>query len=253
MLVIIILCLIILFIFSNFKIKEKYNNIVPLKIYTHWNTKFIPEKMKENVESLKKDNPEFEVIVYDNIEARNFISKYFDKEVLVAFDCLIPHSYKSDLFRYCILYIYGGIYIDIKFKCINNFKFINIVDKELWVQDLDKIGVLTGLIIKKSKDPILLKCIKEICYNVQNRIYGNNPLYPTGPHLLAKFFTEKDKNNLEYILSDKIGYINITYKKNNTSILKYYDEYRKEQKNIENKENTKHYDKVWREKNIYCK
>ena len=84
-------------------------------------------------------------------------------------------------------------------------------------------------------------------------LYGNNPLYPTGPHLLAKFFTEKDKNNLEYILSDKIGYINITYKKNNTSILKYYDEYRKEQKNIENKENTKHYDKVWREKNIYCK
>jgi len=251
---IIIFLSIVSVLFYTYKAKEKYNNIiVPLKIYTHWNTKDLPDGMKENLANLKKDNPEFDIILYDNIAARDFISKYFDKEILNAFDCLIPHSYKSDLFRYCILYVYGGIYLDIKFKCVNNFKFINMVDKEYWIQDLKKDRVLTGLLIRKTRDPILLKCIKKIVFNVRTKFYGRSCLHPTGPYLLGDFFTQNEKDNMEYILKkedDKtLGIIN---KKTKLYILKYYDGYRDDQRKIENKENTKYYSDSWSEKNIYC-
>ena len=45
-LIIIFLSIIASVLFYTYKAKEKYNNIVPLKIYTHWNTKDLPDVMK---------------------------------------------------------------------------------------------------------------------------------------------------------------------------------------------------------------
>lgn len=38
---------------------------------------------------------------------------HFPSEVLEAFDILIPGAFKADLFRYCVLFIYGGVYADV--------------------------------------------------------------------------------------------------------------------------------------------
>ena len=48
---------------------------------------------------------------------------------------MVPGAYKADLWRYCILYIYGGIYIDIKLEPINGFRFRELLDKEYFVLD----------------------------------------------------------------------------------------------------------------------
>jgi hypothetical protein len=99
----------------------------------------------------------------------------------------------------------------------------------------------------------VIKCIKKIVFNVKTKFYGRSSLHPTGPYLLGDFFTQNEKDNMEYILKkedDKtLGIIN---KKTQLYILKYYDGYRDDQKKIENKENTKYYADSWAEKNIYC-
>lgn len=122
---------------SNLEI-TKYSSsnispIIPLDIYQTWHTKKLPKYMKRNVEKLKNDNPEFNIHVYDDADCREFIKNNFDNDVLYAYDTLIPRAYKADLWRYCILYKKGGIYLDIKFKCVNGFKFIELVDKEYFV------------------------------------------------------------------------------------------------------------------------
>lgn len=38
---------------------------------------------------------------------------HFPAEVKEAYDDLIPGAFKADLFRYCVLFIYGGVYADI--------------------------------------------------------------------------------------------------------------------------------------------
>ena len=60
----------------------------------------------------------------NNQKAFDWVKNNFESDVLYAYDSLIPSSYKSDLFRYCILYKYGGIYLDIAFESQNNFKLI---------------------------------------------------------------------------------------------------------------------------------
>ena len=107
--------------------------MIPKNIFMTWHTKDLPYHMKQNVEKIKRENPEFNVYVYDDEDCRKFLREHFDPKVLDAYNSLIPGAYKADLWRYCILYIYGGIYIDIKLQPINGFRFKELLDKEYFV------------------------------------------------------------------------------------------------------------------------
>jgi len=87
---------------------NKYNFIsnIPLNIFQSWGTLDLPLHMKNNVDKLQQDNPEFKYYLYDDNMSRNFIMEYFDNEIVYTFDKLKPGAFKSDLWRLCILYIY---------------------------------------------------------------------------------------------------------------------------------------------------
>ena len=101
---------------------DNFYSIIPLNLFQTWHTLDLPPKMKNSVELLKRQNPEFTYYLYDDKMCRDFIEQNYDKDVLYSFDKLKPGAYKSDLWRYCVLYKYGGIYLDIKFNCVNGFK-----------------------------------------------------------------------------------------------------------------------------------
>ena len=155
--------------------------------------------MKQNYEKFKDDNPEFNHYLYDENDCREFIKNNFNEDVLNAYNSLIPCSYKSDLWRFCVLYINGGVYLDIKIKCVNGFKLISLTEKEFFTRDRIEYSVITGLIITLPKNEILLKCINQIVENVKNKYYGNCALLPTGPRLLGQFFSTDEINKLELL------------------------------------------------------
>jgi mannosyltransferase OCH1-like enzyme len=227
-------------------------SIIPCHLYTCWHTKELPPLMRQNYILLVKNNPEFNHYLYDENDCIDFIRKHFDQDVVNTYQSLIPCSYKSDLWRYCILYINGGIYYDIKFRCRNGFKFIALTESELFVRDRPNNCVLTGLIVSKPGNPILKQCIHQIIINVKRRFYGRDPLFPTGPGLLGLFISEKDRKNL-------IAYFgNMKFHKNcevyyivydNSIILQYnHHNYRNEQAQYQKNQ---HYSILWHNKNIY--
>ena len=93
-----------------FKLKENYNSVIPLHVYTCWHTKDLPPLMKQNYEKLISYNPKMKFHLYDENDCREFIKTNFKPDVLDAYDSLIPNAYKSDLWRYCILYKQSYIY-----------------------------------------------------------------------------------------------------------------------------------------------
>jgi mannosyltransferase OCH1-like enzyme len=233
-----------------FALKESYNSIIPLHLYTCWHTKELPPLMKENYDKLVETNPKITFHLYDEDDCREFISQNFDKDVLNAYNSLLPCSYKSDLWRFCILYINGGIYMDIKYRCVNGFKFISLTEKEHFVKDRPEDCVYTALISCLPKNEIMLNCINKIVENVKNKYYGKNWLYPTGPGLLGSFFTKANRNDLElYFTDSKFDNKTIEYIVfNATIILKYYEGYRKEQAKYQK---NKYYPDLWIENRIY--
>ena len=232
----------------NFQLKPTYNSIIPLHLYTCWHTKDLPPLMRENYNFLVEENPQITCHLYDEEDCRTFIKNNFEPDVFEAYNSLIPCSYKSDLWRYCILYKNGGIYMDIKYKCVNNFKFIALTEQEHFVRDIPENSVYTALIVTLPQNEIMRKCIYQIVKNVKNKYYGNNPLYPTGPGLLGKYFTQEERHSMEmyHSLLESINKYYIV--KGDRIILTWYDGYREEQSKTQK---FKHYSQLWDDINIY--
>jgi len=241
-------------------IDNNTNFVIPANIFQTWHTKFLPPLMLNAILQIKQNNPGFHHYLFDQNECREFIRTNFEQNILDAYDKLIPLAYKADLWRYCILYKKGGIYLDVKYVPINSFKMANLLTKEYWVLDLDKDGIYNALLVCKPGNEILLKAINDIVKNVENKFYGANCLEPTGPKLLWKYFNNKniDINNsnfnhfeLKHVLNPSLGMNEdrsrlITF--NGIQVLQCYSGYFKERKNYEK---IPHYGELWKYKQIY--
>jgi hypothetical protein len=138
--------------------------------------------------------------------------------------------------------------MDIKYRCVNGFKFIELTEKEYFVRDYNVTNTYNALITTLPRNEILHKCIRQIVENVKNKYYGNGCLDPTGPGLLGKYFTQEDRNSME-LYHSLVETINKYYiVKGDRIILTWYDGYRNEQANFQK---LKHYSYLWNDRNIY--
>jgi mannosyltransferase OCH1-like enzyme len=226
-----------------------YNYKIPLNIFQTWHTKNLPPFMAKNIENLQKMNPEFKYQLFDDNDCYDFIKMNYSKDILDAYILLKPGAYKADLWRYCILYKYGGIYLDIKFESVNDFKLINLIENEnendFFVQDNIYDGIYNAFMICQPNNDILLRCITKVINNVKIRYYGNSSLCVTGPKMMYDLFNEKEKNDLLKLLLHQGGGI---ISCNGIIIFKEYFEYRNEQ--IVNSI-TSHYGNLWDNHDIY--
>jgi hypothetical protein len=223
--------------------------VIPLNIFQTWVTHDLPPRMAECVEALKRANPEFQHYLYDDNECLAFLKKNFDTDVVYAYQKLVPGAFKADLWRYCVLYIYGGVYLDIKYHCVNGFKLINLTDDEYFVMDryqmLDKYAVYNAFMVVKPQNEILHQCIRKVVENVRSEFYGDNPLEITGPLMMVQFFTPNAKKKVKRLYftdNDAIAY-------QGEYILKMYPEYRMEQQQTSPKPM---YDTLWRKRSVYA-
>jgi mannosyltransferase OCH1-like enzyme len=111
--------------------KEKYykgfaNNElkpgIPKVVYYTFKNDNLPENIKEIISNNKKLCPNYEFKFYNDDDCDLFIKTNFPEIVYNAYRKINPiyGAFKADFFRYCILYINGGIYIDIKSSFTKN-------------------------------------------------------------------------------------------------------------------------------------
>lgn len=90
-------------------------NKIPMVIYQTYHSKnLIPRKVEEN---FKKYAPQFQRHVYNDSECIEFIRQHFQEAVYDDYH-LMGGAHRADMFRYAILYIRGGVYVDIKTELI---------------------------------------------------------------------------------------------------------------------------------------
>jgi mannosyltransferase OCH1-like enzyme len=80
----------------------------------------------ENLLKIKKEweylNPEYKVELYDNEMCLEILDKYYGKKYCDIFNFIKDGPIKADFFRICVLYIFGGIYVDSDIKPLIPFK-----------------------------------------------------------------------------------------------------------------------------------
>src|ERR1051326_9034576 len=96
--------------------------MIPKRIVqTYYSSELIPE-LYDKVYTLQSLNAEYEYEFFDDVACRSFLEQHFKPIVVEAFDTILPGAYKADLFRYCYLYINGGVYLDIKCLVLESFE-----------------------------------------------------------------------------------------------------------------------------------
>lgn len=119
LIIIIVFIIIGVIIFSNKSKTEKYNlkkitsvnNIPKVLIQTYKSKNKVPQKVFDNIKKFASD---YEYKFFEDQDCEEFIKNNFSNDVLEAYQRLENGAHKADLFRYCFLYINGGVYIDIK-------------------------------------------------------------------------------------------------------------------------------------------
>jgi mannosyltransferase OCH1-like enzyme len=232
-----------------YPLKQNYNIVIPLNIFQTWHTKNLPPLMRRAVNSIRALNPRFKYALYDDNDCREFIKNNFPLNVLNAYDGLIPGAYKADLWRYCILFKKGGIYLDIKYAPYNGFRFITLTEKEHFVLDADNNGIYNALLVCKPNNAILFEAIQKIVENVQTKNLGSNCLEPTGPQMLKTFFSNEAKNHLDMKHKWYVSFNNRFILFNGFHVLKSYNGYLSESSTFKK---TQYYETLWSKRQIYA-
>jgi len=87
-------------------------------VQTHMyeNLDSVPVGLQKVMKKIRSDNPFWTFHYFNHVQQRSFIQDFMPFRVLCAYDALnvVYGPAKADLFRYCAIYILGGVYLDSK-------------------------------------------------------------------------------------------------------------------------------------------
>jgi len=118
----------------------------------------------------------WEYSFYNDEDAAKLLAEHFPPEVREAYDALVPGAYKADLFRYCVLFIFGGVYSDVDVMLSADLDVL-IEDNIGFMVPVDEPGRSTnagsclwnGFLAASPGHPFLARTIQSVVNNVRNR------------------------------------------------------------------------------------
>jgi len=155
----------------------------------------LPASLEEASRVSRSNLSSFSYKRWNNQSLRDFIATSFPADVVNAYDVLKPLSYKADLGRFCLLYVFGGWYADISLKIVfplaselncKGLGFFRDYGPGIPSPMANTFDVMTALIYAEAGHPALKRCIDQIVHHVSKRYYGFTSVSPTGPRLFGR-------------------------------------------------------------------
>ena len=222
-------------------VEEKQEENNKTIIQTYYDKSLIPKRVYENIKTFV---PEYKHVIFDDNECISFLEKHFPQKVANKFKNLELGPHKADLFRYCYLYINGGLYLDIKTVLIKPIREIFTNENFIYsVLSMNEGKVHQGIIFSPPKEK-LFKILIDKFMKTNNKQIKNNysiitqQFYDTVLELTQQTKLESGLNGDKYYFFnekgfdakhcngklDRCGVCVFAVDKNNNKIIKIRDE-----------------------------
>lgn len=161
-------------------------------------------------QKLKQNNPDWTFLQFDDEACDEFMSLHFNGEIYSAYQKInVQYGVaRADLFRYCAMYVHGGIYLDIKSTAALKLDSISLKSDKYLLSQWDnrpgemhhnwgihpELKLIPGgefqqwFIATTPNNPILKAVIEQVCRNIfsfpnstANQSGKNAVLQLTGP------------------------------------------------------------------------
>lgn len=166
---------------------------IPSTIHFIWLGSSLPEKVKNNIETYRQYNPDFEIKIWTDKELKNY--PLINRK---AFDQATSKAEQADIWRYEILFNEGGIYSDTDIVCYKSFKDLISHNINCFAGQENNHGafwggynkclVLCNALIGAAKGSPVMKCCID---NLKSSVDSNeNISFRTGPILFSRSFSK---------------------------------------------------------------
>lgn len=174
--------------FDKYYIDNQNNINIPKKIHQIWLGGKFPDKYKRLRDTWIEKNPDWNYKLWTDDDVYSFELENIDK-----FNSINNLGAKSDIFRYEILYRYGGLYVDTDFECIKSFNDLIYLDLFSGTGHVFEPEVFNGLIACKPGYKLIKELIDDI--KVVNTNNFNEIIQLTGPKYFSNKLFEFIQNN----------------------------------------------------------
>ena len=177
--------------------------MIQKNVFQTWKTLDFPYKIEKILNKNKRLNPDFKFHIYTDDQLFDFIKSNYDSEIFNAFEKLKHPVAKADMWRYLVLFKYGGVYLDIDSKFNNAIRtFINDDDEGVISAEKNEGNYVQWALFYKKEHPILSKTVEYIIANMDSELYKNDIENLTGPKVYARsvkeFYKLSEDKELEW-------------------------------------------------------
>ena len=145
--------------------KIDYAQKIPKIIWQTFKTNEVPLIMKDYVDSWIIKNPEYEYKFFDDEDVLKFLRNDFPK-YYEGYNAIKYGASKADLWRYLIIYKYGGVYADMDCQCINSLRNWIKPSSEFVTQFGVNKDICQWLLISAPGNPIFLRAAEKSLENI---------------------------------------------------------------------------------------
>jgi len=142
-------------------------SLVPRIIHqTYRNIYSIPFKWQQASNSCRNINSDYKYKFWSDEEGRRLIEKEFPS-LLLTFDSYPYDIQRADVIRLVVLYVYGGIYLDLDIICKKSLD--QLLNYQFILPQTTPVGLSNDFIVSQAKHPFLLQVLNNLPKS--NRIY----------------------------------------------------------------------------------
>jgi mannosyltransferase OCH1-like enzyme len=207
---------------------------IPKRIFqTHKSIQYIQSKpnLKSAINSWRRFVPEFGYHFYTDEMCDEFMKtdmvEEFGEEIYEAYSRLPIPVMKADLWRYCIIYKYGGIYADADAVCLCDPKMFTLYETQLVCAPENSVHLCQWTFAAPPNSPFLKSIIELAVKRILTitEIRGEHVIhYLTGPGVFTDGIEKHLHENEMSIFNDKKQYYRY---KNPTMICFMYERFHK--------------------------
>jgi mannosyltransferase OCH1-like enzyme len=175
-----------------------YDSDIPKSIHFVWLTKDIksnkidelPKQYNKNIESFKKYCPDYDIKIWYIDEVDNMIKNNLP-EFYDTYQNITPWISKCDFVRFCIIYLYGGVYSDCDFYCMKSLNGLLKHKNEIYIAG-DSGHLFNGFFASTPKS----KFIYDWLLTMQNNKQYPHVMDKTGPWGFTRYYSKSIKPKL---------------------------------------------------------
>ena len=162
-----------------------YSQKIPFILLQTFRDNKVGPKVKRSIENLLHYNPEYRYLLVTDEDADKLLATEFPPAVHLALRCLQAGAAKGDLIRYCLLFLYGGVYLDMDSSFGVPLRELIDPDSDLYIGlEPDGASPVNWAMMFTPRHPLVRRVLRECVRRVLKREY-THIFDATGPNLYS--------------------------------------------------------------------